>query len=327
MDPITGAALIGAGSTILGGLFGSKSQSSANRTQIQLQREQNEWNLAQWQRENEYNLPVNQMKRLKDAGINPNLAYSNGTTLETTSASSPQSAPAPQIHPYLGWGDTINDAVRNYTHIISSKDAHDMQRTQMESERLRQMTENAKRLEMISRQAGLDLDNELKRRTMEDLVKLQSHQVIQAGKQVQLSEAQYNSEIMRQSLMDADGVIKDKQAQILAKELEKITHEATSAKWKSEQDRIRYLSEKYEYTLNKSGFSTKDPLYANMIRNMIDDPVYARYVILGLEGVGGAGNLIGNFIGGVGKGAGAFLKGLKGTKVYNHNHYGGNDFY
>ncbi|QCS35974.1 minor capsid protein [Capybara microvirus Cap1_SP_70] len=32
---------------------------------------QNEWNLAQWNRENEYNSPIQQMQRLKDAGINP----------------------------------------------------------------------------------------------------------------------------------------------------------------------------------------------------------------------------------------------------------------
>lgn len=33
-----------------------------------------DWNLSQWNRENEYNSPVNQMARMKSAGINPNSA-------------------------------------------------------------------------------------------------------------------------------------------------------------------------------------------------------------------------------------------------------------
>lgn len=36
--------------------------------------------LADWQRQNEYNSPVQQMARLKEAGLNPNLVYSNGAT-------------------------------------------------------------------------------------------------------------------------------------------------------------------------------------------------------------------------------------------------------
>lgn len=35
--------------------------------------------MAFWRQQNEYNLPSNQMKRLKDAGINPHMAYMKGT--------------------------------------------------------------------------------------------------------------------------------------------------------------------------------------------------------------------------------------------------------
>lgn len=40
---------------------------------------QNDMNIANWQMENEYNLPKNQMKRLEDAGLNPNLMYGQGS--------------------------------------------------------------------------------------------------------------------------------------------------------------------------------------------------------------------------------------------------------
>lgn len=52
-------------------------QNEANR---QLAEYQNEWNLSQWHRENEYNSPAQQMARLKAAGLNPNLAYNMATT-------------------------------------------------------------------------------------------------------------------------------------------------------------------------------------------------------------------------------------------------------
>lgn len=55
---------------------------------LQLAKMQNEWNLQQWERENEYNNPLNQMARLKAAGLNPNLVYGNGAG-QTTSAPSP----------------------------------------------------------------------------------------------------------------------------------------------------------------------------------------------------------------------------------------------
>ena len=84
-----GAAAIGAGASIIGGAFGALGQSSANKTNIRLQREQNawnerqaekanQWNIEQWERENLYNSPVQQMQRLEQAGLNPNLMYSQG---------------------------------------------------------------------------------------------------------------------------------------------------------------------------------------------------------------------------------------------------------
>lgn len=46
-----------------------------NRHQLKLQREQQNWNLQQWNRQNEYNHPLQQMSRLKEAGLNPHLIY------------------------------------------------------------------------------------------------------------------------------------------------------------------------------------------------------------------------------------------------------------
>lgn len=54
-------------------------------------------NIALWNMQNEYNLPVNQMQRLRDAGLNPNLVYGNGAT---TLAASTHAAPRQTVTPY-----------------------------------------------------------------------------------------------------------------------------------------------------------------------------------------------------------------------------------
>lgn len=54
----------------------------------------NQWSLDQWNRENEYNLPVNQKARLLAAGINPALAM-QGASSVGQAGSSPSGASAP----------------------------------------------------------------------------------------------------------------------------------------------------------------------------------------------------------------------------------------
>lgn len=56
----------------------------------------NQWSLDQWNRENEYNLPVNQKARLLAAGINPALAMQGASTVgQAGSSPSGASAPSP----------------------------------------------------------------------------------------------------------------------------------------------------------------------------------------------------------------------------------------
>ena len=55
---------------------------------LKLAQLQNQWNIEQWERNNDYNSPENQVARLKAAGLNPDLLYGGG--IENTSTSSPQ---------------------------------------------------------------------------------------------------------------------------------------------------------------------------------------------------------------------------------------------
>lgn len=120
IDPVTLGAIIsagaGLGSSVASGIASGKmnrralkynkwalqEQQSFQSEQTQLGRDwseemmakANQWNLDQWNRENEYNLPVNQKARLLAAGINPDLAM-QGASSVGQAGSSPSSASAP----------------------------------------------------------------------------------------------------------------------------------------------------------------------------------------------------------------------------------------
>ena len=78
IDPVTGQVILGVANTF------SQAQTNAqnmemnernNRLQIALQYQQNQFNQQMWNQNNIYNSPVNQMDRLRKAGLNPALAY------------------------------------------------------------------------------------------------------------------------------------------------------------------------------------------------------------------------------------------------------------
>lgn len=124
VDPIVGGAIIGGIGSLLNGMFGSSSQSSANSTNLQiakqnaeLQREtnqlnrelaeqanaqnyrmfqeQNAFNLDMWNKQNAYNAPSAQVERLKAAGINPAAVFGSiGSGQIAGSLSSASSVPA-----------------------------------------------------------------------------------------------------------------------------------------------------------------------------------------------------------------------------------------
>lgn len=62
---------------IVGGLIEGAMNDSSNK---KIARENREFSLEMWNRNNEYNTPLAQMQRIKEAGLNPNLMYGQGTT-------------------------------------------------------------------------------------------------------------------------------------------------------------------------------------------------------------------------------------------------------
>ena len=96
---------------------------SANRMNYRIFQEQNQYNLEQWKRNNEYNTPKNQRLRYEEAGINPSLALGNitpGVAQASTSASA-NAMQAPNLtNPVEPAVNAYNSSMQSY---IANKQA------------------------------------------------------------------------------------------------------------------------------------------------------------------------------------------------------------
>ena len=96
--------IIGAGVSgalgLAGNLFNASSQNKENERNRAWQsaenQKQRDYNTNMYERQNAYNDPTLQMARLKGAGINPHLAYSNGGVQNVSASSSTPSAGSTQ---------------------------------------------------------------------------------------------------------------------------------------------------------------------------------------------------------------------------------------
>ena len=121
------ALALQAGASALGNVLGFGSSSSANKTNLQIARENNQaqremfheqmaYNTDMWNKQNQYNLPVNQVQRLLAAGINPAAVYGNGTMSEAGQLTAPNAPNLQQSHvsPYEFDFTGVSQAVNAY---------------------------------------------------------------------------------------------------------------------------------------------------------------------------------------------------------------------
>ena len=109
----------------IAGIFGGIQQNQNIDKQIAAQREENrlnrewnlnlakmqrQWSLDDWNREAEYNSPLNQRKMLADAGMNPDLAYGQNVSAPATNPTTPAPS-SPTDVSALGQKRTYGDVI------------------------------------------------------------------------------------------------------------------------------------------------------------------------------------------------------------------------
>lgn len=110
----------GAAISAIGSFFGNKSNrkqsAEAFERESKFAREerlaQQQWIEQMYEKNNSYNSPAAQMQRLKDAGLNPDLMYSQGNVGNATAPEAPAQAPTPRFNiiPTNTYGQTAQIA-------------------------------------------------------------------------------------------------------------------------------------------------------------------------------------------------------------------------
>lgn len=99
----------------------------SNRGAKRREREARKWNLEQWHRQNQYNLPSNQMQRLQAAGLNPNLIYGSGSANTGIAGSVAPGKAAPynvkDPTPSMIQGALIESQISNINSVTSKNNA------------------------------------------------------------------------------------------------------------------------------------------------------------------------------------------------------------
>lgn len=157
------------------GFVGARKQLAAQREEnrrnreynLMLARTQNQWNIEQWQRENDYNSPSAQMARYRAAGLNPDLIYGQ----QNLSAASPElTAGAP------GEVQDMSPVSQGY------RSFGEATKGMIESQLLQAQIDNIKAdtNQKESQTTGQNLDNILKQRTLPNEIQLSGLKVIGA---------------------------------------------------------------------------------------------------------------------------------------------------
>ena len=177
------AGMIGQNKIVNKQIAAQREENRLNRYYNQmLARQQNQWNLEQWNRENAYNSPLAQMYRLRQAGLNPDLMYGQGTT--GNSAGSPEMTSGAPSEPQdmsamlskRSFGQTMQQ-------ILDKEQQRRMNEAQIEAIKANTNKTNAET-------TGINLDNFVKNGTKEYMIQIAGVNVTNAQKSGQLTDAQ-----------------------------------------------------------------------------------------------------------------------------------------
>lgn len=168
---ILGSIISAVGSIVGGGIakFGSDAAARAslqatretNAANLKLARYQNDWNVAQWNRQNAYNTPLAQRQRFEEAGINPYFALGN------ISSGSAEGLMSADMANQQSGAEAYNLKAQGSQHLGASvaNASNQFFNTQYQQEQTKalqiQNTENL--LSMNKRVQGLEYDNHAKK--------------------------------------------------------------------------------------------------------------------------------------------------------------------
>lgn len=149
------AGLAGSAAQVVGTLAAQSSQNAAN---YDLNYENKAWQLKMMNLQNRYNSPLQQRRRLEQAGINPALAMQDSNP--NMAASNPN-LPNQISMDYSQLGSGLSSAVANYLQSEQVHSQNELLKSQTEAYRIDNLTRNAKNLvELQKVKSEMEKNNE-----------------------------------------------------------------------------------------------------------------------------------------------------------------------
>lgn len=224
-------------------------------------------NMANWMKQNEYNSPKEQMKRLKEAGLNPHLVYGQGAV--ANNATTPKSGDVPGWSPDAPKADSgvIKDALANYFKVQAGPLEVDMLEKQLA---LTQAQTLAKIVEANQGQFDLGLKKDLRETTLEG----KAADVSKTYSEIDKMEAEKGYTIAKMNkLLDQQDLTREK----LVTEIGKMDVEVRHIEALIANARREGKLKDWEIKLNKLGINKSDgPVYRILQAIIMGNPGYDR---------------------------------------------------
>lgn len=237
MDPATAILLGSAGSSLIGGIFGASSQSSANAANLaavratnkanyeiaQMNNEFNEkqtdkmlaWQRKQWEDTNVYNSAASQVQRLKAAGLNPYLMTNGGSAGTTTAMGGTAPTRAEPVQMQAGHVDPVTsgqflaDATTNALQGYLSYKEKTAQVKQIEIDNQTRLAENiskiyntyADSMSKRTQQEYQSIQNYIAKATKNDVVDMVRNQADSSAFEVQLKAQSLTTQYLQNEMM------------------------------------------------------------------------------------------------------------------------------
>lgn len=268
-----GASLAGTGLQI--GAAGKMNKKTRNWNNQQIER-QREWALQDYHMQNQYNSPAMQMKRLKEAGLNPHLVYGNGADAQGANMAPPPAAEiGRQEVPDIAGG--INNAISAYQDTTTRALQNNLIKTQNEiAEKEVDLKKSQKAaLDLAIVEKGLDIDfkgkiNPYNIQAKQKQIETFETNMMKTLADIDLNTGRYNREkIMQESALDTATI----QRQIMHMSMNKTKEEINQIRQNIENMKKSGEYQGYMNQIQKritdQGLTTSDPSYFRMLSEFL----------------------------------------------------------
>lgn len=275
--PLPLIPLIAAGSSLLGQGINAASQGSMNRKTRDFQREMYERqrvdSLNDWQMQNVYNSPAEQMKRFTEAGLNPNLIYgsANNTTATVRSSTPGTWNPQPSNLDLSQVGGALMDI---YDARMKQAQTNNLEQ-QLETSKQQTLLTAAQTANTLANTGKLSVDTEAGKFHLQQAQKLSDYvlEKAQADLSKTYADTRYTLDANDRAAALQGGNLQQQMENILNSRSQRLTNSVAREQTREQIKQIKnsQVLQKLDIRLKEKGLQPSDPAVIRMISTLLDD--------------------------------------------------------